>query len=49
MTTNGLTCDDCTEPVRVEKRDLVGLVMTCGCDNQFSIKTALALPGGWSA
>jgi len=47
---NTLHCDDCGEQVRVEKRDLVGLVMTCGCpDETFSIKTAVALPGGWSA
>lgn len=44
-----LTCDDCNELVRVEKRPLVGLLMTCECDRRFSIKTAVALPDGWSA
>jgi len=44
-----LTCDDCNESVRVEKRSLVGLLMTCECDQTFSIKTAVALPDGWSA
>ena len=44
-----LSCDDCNERVRVEKRPLVGLLMTCGCDRRFSIKTAVALPGAWSA
>lgn len=44
-----LSCEDCNELVRVEKRPLVGLLMTCGCDRQFSIKTAVALPDGWSA
>jgi len=44
-----LSCDDCNEPVRVEKRPLVGLLMTCECDQTFSIKTAVALPEGWTA
>jgi len=47
--TDALHCDDCTEPVRVEQRSMIGLVMTCDCDSTFSIKTAMALPEGWSA
>lgn len=48
MTDETLHCDDCGEQVHVEQRSMVGLVMTCGCDQTFSIKTAVALPGGWS-
>lgn len=45
-----LTCDDCGEVVTVEKRSMVGLLMTCGCDRDrtYSIKTALAIPAEWS-
>jgi len=49
MTDETLHCGDCGEQVRAEKRNLVGLVMTCECDETFSIKTAAALPGEWSA
>lgn len=47
--TNELHCDDCGQPIHVEKKKLVGLLMTCDCDRTYSIKTALALPGEWSA
>lgn len=48
--TNDLHCSNCGEAIRVEQKKLVGLLMTCGCeDKTFSIKTALALPGEWSA
>lgn len=49
MTPTQLHCDDCNEPVRVEKRKAVGLLMTCDCDDTLSIKTAMALPREWSA
>lgn len=47
---NDLHCGGCGEAIRVEKQTRVGLLMTCGCpDRTFSIKTAMALPGEWSA
>jgi len=49
MTDETLHCGDCGEQVRVEKRDLVGLVLTCGCDKTFSIKVAIKIPDGWNA
>jgi len=48
QSTERLRCSECNEPVRIEKHDLAGLVLTCGCDNQYSIKTAKALPFSWS-
>lgn len=48
--TNDLHCAACDEAIRVEKQTRIGLLMTCGCpDRTFSIKTAMALPGEWSA
>lgn len=49
MSNDTLHCDGCGEQIHVEQQSLVGLVMTCGCDEAFSIKTAAALPGAWSA
>jgi len=45
-----LTCDNCGEPVSVEKRVSVGLLLTCECDgtNPRSIKTAMVIPKEWS-
>jgi len=44
-----LWCNECNEPVRIEKHELAGLVLTCDCDKQYSIKTAKALPMEWTA
>jgi len=47
QSTERLRCSDCKQPIRIEKHELAGLVLTCGCDNQYSIKTAKALPFSW--
>jgi RNA polymerase-binding transcription factor DksA len=49
MTETQLHCENCDEPIRVERRTAVGLLMTCDCEETYSIKTALALPREWSA
>ena len=49
MTDDALHCDDCGEQIRTEQRTAAGLLMTCGCDKQRSVRVATVLPDGWSA
>jgi hypothetical protein len=43
-----IRCENCDEPIHVEKRSVVGLLMACGCEGTVSIRTKVALPEEWS-
>jgi len=45
--TSPLTCTNCGEQIHVEQRTAAGLVLTCDCEMNRSVKVATALPTTW--